>query len=174
LTIVIDIGCARYGNDYSIERLFDEFHPDVLYGFDPNDAIREFEATEEMRTGETAIILAQQAAWTYDGSIGYRSEGLNSVLTHHGPQQVQCFDLAAFIRSLPETHGFAGDERRIILKIDAEGSEYELLEHLMHHGADELLKLAWVEWHPFGVADPAERRASIERRIRCELAEWLW
>ena len=34
-SVVIDVGCARIGAAHSMERLIDEFHPKVLYGFDP-------------------------------------------------------------------------------------------------------------------------------------------
>lgn len=159
--IVIDVGCARYGGDYSIERLIEEFDPDLLYGFDPNAATADTYAAPHVH-------IHAAAAWTFDGEVGFLSEGLNSCLTNRADApEVPCIDLARFIHELPD-----GEE--IVLKIDAEGSEYELLEHLMLHGVDALLKLAWVEFHSFGVPDPAERRASIERRIRCELAEWLW
>jgi hypothetical protein len=58
--------------------------------------------------------------------------------------------------------------------MDAEGSEYELLDHLIEAGADKLLKLAWIEWHPFGVKNPAMRRKWIEDNIACEITEWRW
>lgn len=164
--IVIDVGCAKYGGDYSIERLIEEFDPEVLWGFDPNPAVPE----EATRVDERAhrIELRRQAAWTYDGFVGYLEEGLNSCLTDRADApKVPCFDLARFIRELPRD----GD---IVCKIDAEGAEFELLDHLIATGADRLLKLAWVEWHAFGVDDPAGRRASIEERIGCEIAEWTW
>jgi FkbM family methyltransferase len=165
--IVIDVGCARYGGDYSIERLIEEFSPDVLYGFDPNPAVTvtgEALATREDRT--TKIILDNSAAWTYDGEIGYVDDGLNSWITErHEEPRVPCFDLARFIRDLPQ-------ESEIVLKIDAEGAEYELLRHLIGTGTDSLLKLAWVEWH--GSPTSRSDRAWIEAEIGCELAEWCW
>src|SRR3990170_8813696 len=80
--IVIDVGCARYGGDYSIERLIEEFHPDLLYGFDPNPV------TTQKPPGEcdayviegTTVFIERLAAWTYRGQIGYLEDGLNSCL----------------------------------------------------------------------------------------------
>lgn len=165
MKIVIDIGCARYGGDYSIERLVEEFHPDILYGFDPNPATTDVPAgqCDSYMSGDTAVFVERMAAWTYRGKVGYVADGLNSwVTTMKEADLVECFDLADFIERRP-----AGSE--IILKIDAEGSEYDLLRHLILKGADERLKLAWVEWH-----EPDRGRAQIEEEISCELVEWRY
>ena len=97
--IVIDIGCARYGGDFSIERLLEEFEPDVLYGFDPN-------AATAVTYAAPHVHIHASAAWVYDGTIGFLSDGLNSCLTYREDvPQVPCFDLAKFIAGLP-----AGEE----------------------------------------------------------------
>lgn len=155
--IVVDVGCARYGDDYSIERLVEELHPHTLFGFDPNAP------AHADADGDTDVIVSSAAAWTHDGAIGYGNPGLCGFLTTaDDAQQVPCIDLARFIVDLP-----AGET--IALKIDAEGAEYELLEHLIATGADRRLTLAWVEWH-----DPQGARALIEERLRCDLREWAW
>jgi hypothetical protein len=163
--IVIDVGCARYGGDYSIERLIELFEPDILYGFDPAWQDGMYVAEEGCKT---SVVVSNEVAWIRSGAVHFLEDGLNGQVGEHDHWPFRtCFDLARFIKRLPV-------EDEIILKMDCEGSEYELLEHLMHTGVDERLSLAWVEWHPRGVLDPAERRASIERRIRCPLDEWLW
>jgi hypothetical protein len=195
MTIVVDIGCARYGNDYSIERLIEEFHPEVLYGFDPIPFVTSPFASEIIaNSGEGAygeyevevdgcrVVVQGRAAWIYDGEIGLFRDGLSThVVEDPTREQVPCFDLAYFIRSIPS-------DQEIILKIDAETAEYPLLEHLIATRTDELLKLAWVEWHcetcgrgagghRQGCRDrgeSAERRERIEQEISCELAEWRW
>lgn len=165
MKIVIDVGCARYGGDYSIERLIEKFEPDILYGFDPSWEDGMYVAEEGCKT---SVVVSGMAAWTHRGTVRFLEDGLNGQIgdADHWPW-VPCVDLARFIHKQPT-------EAEIILKMDCEGSEYELLEHLMAKGVDERLSLAWIEWHPRGVPDPAERRASIERRIRCPLDEWLW
>ena len=161
--IVIDIGCARYGGDYSIERLIEEFHPDVLYGFDPHSSLAEIEIDGDI--GDTIVSLKRKAAWTFDGEVGYREDGLNSWVTDDPTApKVPCFDLARFIEELPETE--------IVLKIDAEGSEYDLLSHLILTGADERLSLVWCEWH-MTVENAEARRRVIEAEM-CEIREWTY
>lgn len=199
MKIVIDVGCARYGGDYSIERLVKEFSPDVVYGFDPSPnagdeyflnvggglglgdvltADIKFTGDGEYTGDEyTKLSVWRKAAWTYDGEIGFREDNLNSWVTYaNDAPKVPCFDLATFISDLYVTkhdrlaNGFLDpNEPEIILKLDCEGSEYDLLRHLINTGVDKLLKLAWVEWH-----DPDRGRALIESELACELHEWNW
>jgi FkbM family methyltransferase len=167
--IVIDIGCARYGGDFSIERLIEEFAPSELWGFDPSAAMDDL--TVELRDGGPTIHLSRKAAWTHDGEIGFEGTGLDGRVTlDPAAEKVPCFDLAAFIRSLPS-------DEEIVLKADVEGAEYPLLEHLIATRTDELLKLAWVEWHPPGApvnSRPDARREAIEEAISCDLHQWNW
>lgn len=158
--IVIDVGCARYGGDFSIERLLDEFKPDVLYGFDPN-------ASTALTYAAANVHIHPVAAWTEEGTIGFFADGLNSCLTYReNAPKVPCIDLARFIGEL--------DDDKIVLKMDAEGSEYDLLPHLMLEGADELLMLAIIEWHESGIERAQERRRVIEKEFACPIREWPW
>ena len=162
MTTVIDVGCARYGGDFSIERLIEEFSPEILYGFDPSWEPPMFDPPADLKT---IVHISNEAVWTHDGVVQFTINGLNGQVTTTGPER-PCVDLARVVRELPDDD--------IVLKVDAEGSEYELLEHLMAKGMDNRLRLAWIEWHPFGAKDWSQRRASIERRIQCELTEWRW
>lgn len=164
MTVCIDIGCANYGGDYSIERLIEEFAPSRLYGFDPSkEGPYIWEADQTI--GNTTVRLQPWAASTYDGHCGFLLHQLIGHVDQDADHQVRCFDLAAFILSLPPSE--------IVLKIDAEGAEYSLLEHLIAQKADLRLKLAWVEWHELNESH-YEKRAYIEDNLRCELREWLW
>ena len=190
MIVVIDVGCARYGGDYSIERLIEEFKPDMVYGFDPNEEIvasvpegsERVNATRWLTPEGVGGALEKKAAWIYDGVVGFSGSGLGGHI-ELGGMKVPCFDLAHLIADKwkvayeRDHRDFVREETEIILKIDAEGAEYELLEHLIETGSDGLLKLAWVEWHPPGAAvnsRPDKRREAIEERITCEMHEWRW
>ena len=162
MKIVIDVGCARYGGDYSIERLIEQFEPDVLYGFDPAWEASMYDANRY----KTHVVVSTEIAWTRRGQVRFLQDGLNGQVgdANHWPL-MRCIDLARFIKKFPTAE-------EIILKLDCEGSEYDLLEHLMATGVDERLSLAWVEWHPRPNSE--ERRASIESQLRCQVDEWLW
>ena len=163
MTVVIDVGAARYGGDYSIERLIDQFNPTHLYAFDPNPALELPEFCED-----THIVLNHAAAWIYTGVVNYRADGLNSWLTNDPrAPQVPCVDLAVFIADLVGAHN-----DNIVLKLDCEGAEYELLDHLIATNTDEMLDLVIVEWHPKKEASHNELALSIVERIRCDIQEW--
>ena len=176
--IVVDVGCARYGGDYSLERLIEEFKPRLVYGFDPSNEIvatagdtwsrMSPEKLHYVTPAGVIVILEQKAAWTFDGEVPFLFDTLGGCITGRSDQaKVECFELARFIKELP-------DEDELVLKMDCEGSEYEVLEHLMSKGVDERISFLWIEWHDFGVLDPTERRKSIERRLRCQMDEWRW
>jgi hypothetical protein len=158
--IVIDVGCARYGGDFSIERLIEMFHPDVLYGFDP--AWRPNMYTPETPS-RTLVMPSTEAAWTHDGRVPFLEDGLNGQVGSEGWPLVPCIDLARFIDMLP-----AGP---VVLKLDCEGAEYELLEHLIKRNVDARLDRVLVEWHP---RDGDSRRRKIERSLTCPIEEWRW
>lgn len=171
MKVAIDIGCARYGGDYSIERLereaFDGVAPDIIYGCDPNPVMDSMIVHYRDRGGlvVTRLELRKAAAWTYDGEVGYFPDGLNSQIGDHPSwPKVECFDIATLI----EQQGSA----EIVLKLDCEGAEYELLEHLIARRADERLKRLLVEWHARPDIDHKSRRFNIERRIFCPVEEW--
>lgn len=167
--IVIDVGCAKYGGDESIPYLIEEFRPATLYGFDPSSSVEDDEYPYEWsgRDGWTNVVIRNAAAWTHPHGVHFDGQGLGGHVVPSGGRRVESVDLASFITTLP------ADE--LVLKMDAEGAEYELLPYLISEGIDLRIKLAWVEWHPFG---PAGRdklvvyRRNIEASIRCELVEW--
>lgn len=181
MTVVIDIGCAQHGNDYSIERLIDEFHPEYLYGFDPHESVIDLStivnSVDQRGTMyETIVTTRRQAAWLYDGEIGFLSDGLNSCLSDRDDTKVTCFDLARWIYEKMPATTKRGALHQVVLKMDAEGSEYDLLDRLIELGHDKLVDIAWIEWHPFGVKNPQARREWIEAHIDkdVDLREWRW
>ena len=160
--IVVDVGCARYGADYSIERLIEEFHPEILYGFDPG-----YTGELLFEQDGCTVTVSREAAWTYDGRVAFEIAGLSGGVRDSGVT-VPCVDLARFLLELPECE-------EVALKMDAESAEYTLLEHLLDTGADARLKLLWCEWHPRGKrvnARPDARREAIEQRLHCEVHQW--
>lgn len=170
MTIVVDVGCARYGADYSIERLIEEFKPDFLFGFDPNWSPEMFIPGDDLKT---LVDITTAAAWTYDGEIGFHSDGLNSWLSDESGRKSPCIDLARWMwEEMPAVRLTDAHKHKIILKVDAEGSEYDLLEHLIAEGANTLVDFAWIEWHDHGAPRPALRRRHIERSWGKPIAEW--
>jgi len=165
---VIDIGCQPHEQngqiEESINQLLDMFNPDRLIGFDPLVEEREY------RIDGCDVELHQMAAWTEWKVLTVLERGMcTGVVSDRRTQQddilVQGFDLAQLI--LDDT----SDE--IILKLDCEGAEYPILEHLIKTGADQHVMLTLVEWH-----DGRDRhdhqgdRDWIMNHFRSRLVKW--
>lgn len=174
-TIVIDVGCAKHGDDESIPYLVKEFSPSFLYGFDPEDE------EEVYKLDKTLVDVRPWVAWGYNGTIGFEENGLRGRVNETSGTQVRCFALADFIGSISL-------DAEVVLKIDAEGAEYTLLPYLNATYADRRLRLALVEWHCpecgtggcFSHDDRCEKcdahlpgkRSSIEASMGCEMRQW--
>jgi FkbM family methyltransferase len=74
--------------------------------------------------------------------------------------EVQVIDLLAFIRGL--------DRRVDLLKLDVEGSEVDLLEHMLDEGLDRDIGRIFVETHERHSPELAERTARLRKRIAAE------
>ena len=150
---VIDVGCSPKGAD-SIGYLAREFLPETLYGFDPSPAVEQIVGSYPI--GGTRVIVERKAAWISDGWLHWVPTGYGTVSEdapeHMTALKVRAFDLAKFIQSL-------GDDK-IHLKMDCEGAEYPILEHLIAKKAIEKVSLLWIEWH-YLEADSLQRQEAI-------------
>jgi FkbM family methyltransferase len=68
-------------------------------------------------------------------NFGKTKLDLNSV------HMIKCIDLAKWIRT-----NFRKDDV-IVIKLDVEGAEFEILQHMIHSGVIEYVNLLCVEWH---------------------------
>ncbi len=160
--VVIDVGCARYGGDYSIERLIHEFQPGVLIGYDPNGTNERYVDDQH----GTAVSLFRAAVWTKYGSCDYLTPGLGGYIRGDSGATLMC-DVADVVRDCASLYGGP-----LVLKLDCEGSEYGILERLIEDGSDRLVDLAWVEWHG---PDRQPYRSWIEANWKGgKLVEWPW
>lgn len=165
--IVVDIGCATHARkpgEESILALCERFGPAWLYGFDPHPALVE----ETYKVGGTTVETRRLAAWTHDGLVTYSPSDFRPWSSQIAPSGVPaaCFDLAAWL-----TGPLSQD--RVILKLDAEGSEFPLLRHLHEQGVDEYLDLILVEWHASkALSESHSSRRRLVRDLRCEVQEW--
>jgi FkbM family methyltransferase len=148
--IVVDVGCKTHEKEESIDTLIHRYAPSVLFGFDPHpqlandvrnvrgDALAA--AAPLSASWGTTVVTRRLAAWTRNGYILFEEAGASSRVGSESvsTEVVECFDLAAFILTLPRVD---------VLKIDAEGAEYRLVPHLLRHGIDDHVELLLVEWH---------------------------
>lgn len=160
--IVVDVGCLSYEDEDSIFWLIRRFHPKILYGFDIHPALQEKVAMVE----GTVVVTSRRGAWTRDGKMPYEINGNCTHVSRNGAsQETHCFDLATLLRSFPAVP--------LVLKIDAEGAEYELLPHLIAQRALQNVTRVIVEWHMGALANGWESdREAIVAQIPCPVEEW--
>lgn len=151
--IVIDIGCSPAGGD-SIGYLIREFSPERLYGFDPSPAVEQIVGRRTI--DGTEVIVERKAAWIEKGWLNWVPTGYGTVSEeepeHMAFQKVRSFDFSDFVLSL--------EQDNIHLKMDCEGAEYPILEHLIATGAIKKISLIWIEWH-YLEADSLQRKEAI-------------
>lgn len=156
--IVVDVGAMLQGPEESVHKLIDRFQPELLYAFDPHPAF--VEGVD--RIDDTVVVSRRAAAWTKDGYVGLLVDGICTGVDHAGVP-VRCFDLAAWLWTLP----FAGGG--VVLKLDAEGAEYPLLHEVGLSSVDAYLDRVIVEWHP---PETAHGFYGDRPVLRCPVEEW--
>lgn len=154
---VIDVGCHDWeGGADSIDLLARVFRPTRLIGLDP------FAETGTRKIGGTRVETLRAAAATYDGEAGMRIDGTASRFEDGSEHRVLTVDLARLVAGL--------DGDMVILKLDCEGSEYDLLEHLIGYELDERLALLLVEWHRLDLY--RDRQQVLAASLRCPVGSW--
>lgn len=152
MTVVVDLGCADWGAQDSIEALTREYEPECVYGFDPHPRL------EEMRQRYTTptVHLERKAAWLWDGEVGYVEDVTRSHLVNDGGTRIPCFDFSAWL---------ANRNERVTVKMDIEGAEYDLLERMIADGTDRLVDELLIEWH-------RDDDRGLPDRLHCPTRDW--
>lgn len=162
MTVVVDLGCAPQGEDESIQQLTKRFRPRAYYGFDPADKEWIAEAALYLRKAHVRTYrLGAEAAWLWDGQVGFNQDAILGHVNPGSEQKVVCFDFAIWLKRQPKP---------VILKMDIEGGEYALLQRIISTRANNKISRLLVEWH-FPDRDP-NARLSIENRLQCPIEEW--
>jgi len=165
VTVVVDLGCYshpahRGASQDSVMALIGRFGPDALYGFDPHPDQGELSTY----MGRTAIVTKRRAAWVHDGTVAYDPSPSAPLSAHvgEGPATVPCFNLAAWLWGRVDT----------IVKMDIEGAEYVLLEHLVATGADRCVERLLVEWHPDRRPAGTMDADALTEALACPVEDW--
>jgi FkbM family methyltransferase len=91
----------------------------------------------------------------------------NEILDKENPILVKCVDISSFINNL-------GSEFYLILKLDVEGAEYEILNHLINTGMINKVKELYVEFHDnFFKQNSNQLKQKLSRLdIKCDF-KWM-
>lgn len=154
MRVVADLGCMERNGADSLAVLAVEYGPCMIFGFDPSPLLNE----ETKTIGNSVAVLSRQAAWLYDGAIGFREDGSGSSIGVG--DAVLCFDFSRWLREL------VADE--IVVKMDIEGAEVQVLEKMIEDGTDSLVDELLVEWH----TDDEKFVQDLEEKLACKVRRW--
>lgn len=172
--VIIDCGC--YNGD-SIDKLIKKNNDTnkyalVIYGFEPVPHL----ANKASKSHSYATII-QKAVWyekcqkrfylgRNEGSSLYNSKVTNGV-GNNGFITVDCIDLSQWIRKRFKKEDY------IILKLDIEGAEYPILEHMLRNGTYEYINELYCEWHWKKVKSlNKNRHKKLKKRVSDKLRWW--
>lgn len=149
-------------------------HPWEIFAFECNPDLA------ARLSSDPRIAVANQAMWTNAGSIEFfltDETTCSSVFAKAGMGKLQkrrvavpAIDFAGWlaVRTRPEDF--------VILKLDVEGAEYPILDHLISRNVAENIDILFIEFHNDWVGVPKERDEALlrqlrERGIRVEFAQ---
>lgn len=144
----IFIDCGFYkGIGTSLFRRTEDYTPDfVFYGFDAS--ILDIKSAQSKHKD---VILSNNAVWTYDGKLKFylssRRRGQANGVFHNASAkrekeiEVPCIDFGKWI-----INNFKKDDF-IVLKMDIEGSEFEVLQSMINDGSIRYIDIAYIEFH---------------------------
>ena len=125
------------------------------------------------------LTFINKAVWVENGVMPfYRSgrvcrdggtllkEKITGELDLHNPIQVETIDFSEWF-----LHNFNSDDY-IILKMDIEGAEYVVLEHMLDTKAFALVDELWIEWHYAKVGISKKRHDALVSRIKVPMQHW--
>jgi len=147
-----------------------------LHGFEVQQDIRQFADRLRARLPDRQIEVMYAAVGKRDGAIDYFEAaewGKNykggtttvaskqSAVNYADPKQAPCVDFSRWLLSQ------TCDDAFVFVKMDIEGGEYEVIEHLLETGAIERIDVLAVEWHAHKFPDAVRTRyLAIEERVR--------
>lgn len=138
---ILDVG----GNIGLASLWFRERHPQGdITTFEPDPGLAEIIRSNLQTFGDEQTQVVEAAAWTHSGEIGFSSTGDDSgSVQFTSATRVPCIDLAEHF------------ERPVdFLKLDIEGAEFEVINHLRETGALSQVRHAFIELHHWDGAGP--------------------
>jgi len=179
MNVFIDLGCFDgdsirqfYGWSH-LDKPYIDFH---IYGFDPTN--RHDKVWRSMESENDKLKFESKAAYTYDGKIEFTQRPKDAPLGSTVMQtkadygmgevfEVDCFDFSKWLKQFKE-------DDYIIVKMDIEGSEYEVLSKMLEDGTDKLIDKLLVEWHDKKLStDNSKTQEYLIKNLRCEVLPWL-
>lgn len=154
----------------SVKRLREIFGHGYIFVFEPNPLLSYY------YKDIPDCLLLNKAVWVEDTTLtfyyGKNKPGRSGSLilgkkdTTRSTTQVTAIDFDKWIKDT-----FKND--KIILKMDIEGAEYKVLDHMIKGGSINNLELLFIEWHYLKIPGVSEEEHNrIKSLIPCRVIEW--
>lgn len=151
--IFIDCGAHEGESIRTFRKLYKDANEYELHSFEANpDLFKYFEGDSEI-TKLSNFTFHPYAVWKHDGVVNFYKDtssnnsrsgsSINSKKQNleKEPISAPCIDLAKWITSNYSITDY------IVLKLDIEGAEYELVEHLIAKNAFAYVDILYIEFH---------------------------
>jgi len=126
--LVIDIGA--YKGEWA-ERIYNEFRCSMIL-IEPTEYIRSFPEHE----GKVKII--NKAASTHNGKLQFGGGAYYTSVFEQGTHEYECFDICSLLETCGEI---------ALMKVNIEGSEYDILNHIIDNKQHLKIKNIQVQFH---------------------------
>ena len=172
--IIIDCG---FNQGIVADRLLRDLPDFSLTGFEIQQDIKEFSHKIKTKYPDRNIDVIYAAISDHDGEISYFEPekwgknfkgGTTTVnnkesmsVNYTDPKTAPCIDFSMWLKTNVQ------DEDFVFIKMDIEGAEYDVIDHLMKTGAIDLIDILAVEWHANKFPEPQKSRyLEIEENIK--------
>lgn len=172
MNIYIDCG-ALNGDTLDCEKRFN-FKADYKIAFEPNPDFFDVLITKDVDEVNQCAVWDKQEVIDFSVDINsppYGSTAIPSKKTWESGRKikVKTVDFAEYIKDL---HGRL-EASKILIKMDIEGSEFRVLEHLKKTGADKLIYKMYIEFHEHKITEyHPEDKERLIKQLACEIVEW--
>lgn len=176
--VFIDLGANRGQSLEVFSRKWQDWHEYQIHSFEADSRnipklLEKVAQLKQRAPSPVTIHVHSTAAWICTGTIPfYQSEEPTMVGSSlikekrtgrlsRTPVNVPCEDVAELLKTWSTCVS-----RKIILKIDVEGAEYRLLEHLLETDALGLVDTVYVEFHNTKVGKTKQDDANLLHTLR--------
>lgn len=110
--------------------------------------------------------VINKAASDHDGTVKFGGSYYYTSEHEEPTHEYECFDINSLLEVLPEI---------ALVKMNVEGAEYALLDHMITHGYHSRIRNLQVQFHLIEQEPYAEWYSGIEGRLReTHKVEWRW
>jgi FkbM family methyltransferase len=168
------LDCGAWGG-YSVRvfrQIYDPSCEYEIYSFEPNPRYISFPKFENHIFYNKAVWVKDEVRDFYLDNTTRKKAGSSLMeekttgnLDKKNPIKVKCIDIDKWIKE-----NFDKDDH-IILKLDIEGAEYAVLQHMIINGSLEYINEIFIEWHWHKIGLSKDDHVNLIKQIKIPITE---